>query len=80
MRQNDKQALVIDSYQDSRLLRALASEVRVRILELLQNREHNVTEVAKELGIPQSTTTTSILQLEEGGLVESHTANGVKGG
>jgi predicted transcriptional regulator len=80
MRQNDKQALVIDSSQDSRLLRALASEVRVRILELLQNRELNVTEVAKELGIPQSTATTSILQLEEGGLVESHTANGVKGG
>jgi predicted transcriptional regulator len=80
MRQNDKEALVIDSSQDSRILRALSSEARIRILELLQNRELNVTEVAKELGIPQSTATTSILQLEEVGLVESHTANGVKGG
>jgi predicted transcriptional regulator len=80
MRQNGKQALVVDSSKDARLLRALASEVRVRILELLQNRELNVTEVAKELAIPQSTATTSILQLEEAGLVESHTANGVKGG
>jgi predicted transcriptional regulator len=80
MRKSDKQALVIDSFQDSRLLRALASGVRVRILELLQNRELNVTEIAKGLGIPQSTATTSILQLEEAGLVESHAANGVKGG
>jgi predicted transcriptional regulator len=73
-------AMVVDSSKDARLLRALASEVRVRILELLQNRELNVTEVARELAIPQSTATTSILQLEEAGLVESHTANGVKGG
>ncbi|MDR0387874.1 MAG: helix-turn-helix domain-containing protein [Treponema sp.] len=80
MRRNDKQALVVDSSKDSRLLRALASGVRVRILELLQNRELNVTEVAKELAIPQSTATTSILQLEDAGLVETRIANGVKGG
>jgi predicted transcriptional regulator len=80
MWQNDKQALVIDSSQDSRLLRALASEVRIRILELLQNRELNVTGIARELNIPQSTATTSILQLEDAGLVETRIANGVKGG
>jgi predicted transcriptional regulator len=73
-------AMVLDSSKDAKLLRALASEVRIRILELLQNRELNVTEVAKALSIPQSTATTSILQLEEAGLVESHIANGVKGG
>jgi hypothetical protein len=42
MRQNGKQALVVDSSGDARLLRALASEVRGRILELLRNRELNL--------------------------------------
>jgi predicted transcriptional regulator len=73
-------ALVIDSSRDSKVLRALGSEVRLRILELLQNQELNVTDIAKKLGIPQSTATTSILALEEAGLIDSHTANGVKGG
>jgi predicted transcriptional regulator len=73
-------ALVIDSSQDTKLVRALASGVRIRILELLQNQELNVSEIARRLAIPQSTAATSILQLEEAGLLESHTANGVKGG
>jgi predicted transcriptional regulator len=80
MQKNEPQALIIDSSRDAKLLRALASEVRVRILELLQNQELNVTEIARRIGIPQSTATTSILQLEDSGFIESHTANGVKGG
>jgi predicted transcriptional regulator len=80
MKHNKKQALIIDSSQDSKLLRSLASEVKIRILELLQNQELNVSDIAKTLVIPQSTAATSILQLEEAGLVESHIVNGVKGG
>jgi predicted transcriptional regulator len=80
MLKNDSQVLVIDSSRDSKLLRALASDIRIRILELLQNQELNVTEVARKLSIPQSTATTSILALEQTGLIESRTANGVKGG
>jgi predicted transcriptional regulator len=80
MQRNGPQALVIDSSRDSKLLRALASDTRVRILELVQNQELNVTEIARRLGIPQSTATTGILQLEDSGLIESHSANGVKGG
>jgi len=72
--------LFIDSKKDSRVLKVLGAEVRVRILELLQNQELNVTEIAQQLDIPQSTATTSILALEEAGLIDSHTANGVKGG
>jgi predicted transcriptional regulator len=74
------QALIIDSSRDGKVLRSLSSEVRVRILELLQNQELNVTEIARKLGIPQSTSATSILALEEAGLINSHSANGVKGG
>jgi len=72
--------LFIDSFKDSRVLKVLGAEVRVRILELLQNQELNVTEIAQRLNIPQSTATTSILALEKAGLVDSHIANGVKGG
>jgi predicted transcriptional regulator len=72
--------LFIDSNKDSRVLKVLGIEIRLRILELLQNQELNVTEIAKMLDIPQSTATTSILALEEAGLVDSHIANGVKGG
>jgi predicted transcriptional regulator len=80
MQTKGPQALAIDSSRDSKLLRALASDVRIRILELLQNQELNVTEIAKRLALPQSTAATSILLLEDLGLVESHSANGVKGG
>jgi len=80
MNHNSSHALVIDSSTDRKILKAIGAEVRVRILELLQNRELNVTEISKELGIPQSTATTSILALEDAGLIYSHPANGVKGG
>jgi predicted transcriptional regulator len=80
MEQQKGQTLVIDSLRDGKVLRVLGSEIRIRILELLQNQELNVTDVAKKLSIPQSTATTSILTLEDAGLIDSHTANGVKGG
>jgi len=80
MENKKNQVLIIDSSRDSKILKALGSEVRVRILEILQNQELNVTEISRKLGIPQSTATTSILFLEKAGLIDSHTANGVKGG
>jgi predicted transcriptional regulator len=80
MQKKGPQALIVDSSRDAKVLKALASEVRVRILELLQNQELNVTEIAQRLSLPQSTATTSILVLEGAGLIDSHTANGVKGG
>jgi len=73
-------ALIIDSSRDIRVLKVLGTEARVRILELLQNQELNVTEISRRLDIPQSTAATSILALEEAGLIDSHSANGVKGG
>ena len=72
--------MIIDSSSNSKILKALGADVRVRILELLQNQELNVTEISRWLGIPQSTATTSIHILEEAGLIDSHSANGVRGG
>jgi predicted transcriptional regulator len=80
MKQGKTQSLIIDSSRDSKVLKVLGAEVRIRILELLQNQELNVTDIARQLGIPQSTATTSILALEKAGLIDSHNANGVKGG
>ncbi|MDR1420469.1 MAG: helix-turn-helix domain-containing protein [Treponema sp.] len=80
MKRGGGQVLAVDSSRDARVLRALSSDVRLRILELLQNTELNVSEIARRLNIPQSTAATSILTLEEAGLVDSRNANGVKGG
>jgi len=80
MENKKNHALIIDSSKNSKVLKAFSSETRVRILEILQNQELNVTEIARKLGIPQSTATTSLLILEEAGLIDSHIANGVKGG
>jgi predicted transcriptional regulator len=80
MENKKNHALIIDSSRNSKVLKALGSDTRVRILEILQNQELNVTEISRRLGIPQSTAATSILILEEAGLIDNHTANGVKGG
>jgi len=80
MEQKNPTSLIIDSSGGRKILKALETEVRVQILELLQNQELNVMEISRRLGIPQSTAATSILILEEAGLIDSHIANGVKGG
>jgi len=80
MNQKENHTLIIDISRDSHVLKVLGTPVRVRILELLQNQELNVSEIARQLEIPQSTVTTSILALEEAGLIDSYNANGVKGG
>lgn len=72
--------IVIDSSRDIRILKVLGTEVRVKILELLQNQQLNISEISKKLDIPQSTAATSVLALEDAGLIDSHNANGVKGG
>jgi predicted transcriptional regulator len=72
--------LIINSADDGRVLKALASEARIKILELLQDRQLNVNEIARELDIPQSTAATNVMQLESAGLVECRNAKGVKGG
>ncbi|MDR0400810.1 MAG: ArsR family transcriptional regulator, partial [Treponema sp.] len=74
MRINGEQALIVNSSRDYRLLKALASDIRLKILELLQNQELNISEIARRLEIPQSTATTSVLVLEKAGLVDSHIA------
>ena len=48
--------IVVDPLERLDLLKSLANEVRVRILDLLNRKgPKNVNQVADELGLPQST-------------------------
>ena len=60
-------------------LKALASEPRVRILEVLADKLLNVTEVADALGMPVSTATLHVNVLEEAGLLRADRRPGERG-
>lgn len=63
--------LVVD-FRDPRatnVLKALASEPRQRILDLLNDQVRNVSEIAEALGMPLSTANLHINSLEEAGLL-----------
>lgn len=53
------------------VLKALASDVRLRILDLLQDGAYNVSEIGKALSMPLSTATLHIGVLENAGLIVS---------
>lgn len=61
------------------ILNALASRIRLDILDLLKDKKLNVSEIAKRLSIPQSTVSTNLKFLEEAGLIKVEIASGKKG-
>jgi predicted transcriptional regulator len=62
------------------VLKGLASPVRMRILQLLhKSGELNVSQISKELCLPQSTVATNIQVLEEAGLVDTYPVKAKKG-
>lgn len=67
------------SDQQIRVLKALASRRRLRILELLRDNLYNVTEIAEALEMPASTATLHITQMEEAGVVLTELQPGVRG-
>lgn len=71
--------LVLNANKDVEVLKALSSELRIRILELLNGRKLNVNEIAHALGIPQSTAAVNIKALEKAGLVKVENQKGKKG-
>lgn len=74
------QILVVDPLERQDILRALASEVRGRILQhLTRLGPRNVNQVADELGLPQSTVSSNIQILVDAGLVQTHSEKGRKG-
>jgi predicted transcriptional regulator len=70
---------IIQLPQDFNALKGLASEVRLKILDILRRGEKNVNEIKDEIGLPQSTIATNIIFLEEAGLIETRNMKAAKG-
>jgi len=62
-----------------RVARALASELRLKILALLDGKNLNVLELSQQLQIPVSTVSNSVEVLEEAGLITTRRQKGVRG-
>jgi len=75
----DSKILVINASEDRAVLKGLASEVRLRILDHLFGGARNVNQLADELGLPQSTVATNVAILEGCGLVQTEIAKARKG-
>jgi predicted transcriptional regulator len=76
--ENDK-ILIINPLSDIDKLKALASEQRIALLDLLRKQTMNINELAGALGLPQSNVATNIGILEEAGLVLTEKINAKRG-
>ena len=71
--------LIINPVNDIEVLKGLASELRVRILELLREQSMNVNELTHALDMPQSTVATNVQILKSAGLIRTETVKARKG-
>lgn len=76
---SDSKILVVNASEDRAVLKGLASDVRLRILDHLFGGPRNVNQLADELGLPQSTVATNVTILEGCGLVHAEIAKARKG-
>ncbi len=76
---SDSKILVINASEDRAVLKGLASDVRLRILDHLFGGARNVNQLAEELRLPQSTVATNVAVLEGCGLVQTEIAKARKG-
>lgn len=76
----DRSFLIVNADRQYRVLRGLASPVRLRILKLL-NRQgpKNINQIAEALGLPQSTIVTNVQVLEEAELISTSLGKAAKG-
>lgn len=68
-----------DPQRLQRVARALASEVRLNILQLLDECSMNIVEIAQRLQLPVSTVSNNVVILEEAGLIRTERQNGIHG-
>lgn len=69
----------LSAIQSVAIFRALASESRARIIELLAERDMNINELSQALGLTQPSVTKHVQILEEVGLVQSDYVAGPQG-
>ena len=74
-----EQTLIINPLKDLNIIKALASEPRIKMLELLRTKKMNINELAEALQQPQSTVATNASILEDAGLILSESAKAKKG-
>jgi ArsR family transcriptional regulator len=60
--------------EQARILRILANESRLAIVDLLEDGERNVTDIVEHLGLDQSTVSKHLAMLRSAGLVEDRRA------
>lgn len=69
--------------EDPKLLqvvaRALGSDIRIRILELLDENSMNIIELAQKLDLPVSTVSNNVMVLEEANLIRTERQAGIRG-
>jgi len=69
----------LSAFESVAIFRALASESRARILELLSEQDMNINELSREIGLAQPSVTKHIQILEDAGLVVSDYLAGPQG-
>jgi predicted transcriptional regulator len=77
--QKDQRIIVLTPQEDLTVVRGIASELRLRILDLLSKGPKNINEIVQELKLPQSTVATNIAILEKAGLIETEIVKARKG-
>jgi predicted transcriptional regulator len=71
--------LILDLNKDKDVVLGLASEIRLKILELVHAKALNVNEIAECLSLPQSTVATNVALLEKARLIQSEVVKAKKG-
>jgi predicted transcriptional regulator len=75
----EEKVLIVNPLENMEILKALASEPRIQILDLIRKNAMNVNEISEALKLPQSTVATHIAKLEEAGLINSESVKARKG-
>ena len=63
----------------SAVTRALGSDIRIRILQLLDECSMNIVELAQKMDVPISTVSNNVVILEEADLIRTLRQNGIRG-
>ena len=68
-----------DEEQIIEVFKALASESRMKIIEVLQNEDMNLNQISEFIDMPASSVTVNIKKLEKSGLIETEYKPGIHG-
>lgn len=79
MAEVQEKTLVLSSRDDAEIIKALSSDVRLKILDVLSAEPCNVNDIAGRLDLPQSTVATNVAILEKTGLIDTENTKARKG-